>query len=171
MSGTIDTLQVVFTADTARLTAGLTRISAQLTSIDGLADAASASLAGLGSALDFGMSDARDGAYSAGAGIGSAFASGISSMKEKVEKAARALAYTAVSALNLSGYPEVSAVSFAPSDMAPAAGGHASAGTAPAAYGGNVVIPINLDGVKLGEACIKALGQVSGMTGRARLSI
>ncbi len=35
----------------------------------------------------------------------------------------------------------------------------------------SLVIPLNVDGVKLGEACIRAMDRVSGMTGRAHIAI
>lgn len=191
MSGIIDTLQVVFTADAGQLTSQLAQISAQLMSLDQLAAQACAGLAALGSALDFGMGEAREDAFAAGSAVGAAFASGIRSAKNSVIAAAKALSAAAVTALNpvaaasapdggdggtpaatapdaIPAYaPAVYAAAFTPDMLAPAE----TAATRANAPGMNVVVPINLDGVKLGEACIKAMDMVSGMTGRTRLSI
>lgn len=173
MSNVIDTLQVVFTAETGALYAGLNRINSQLVSLSSVSGAANASLRELAGALDFGLSGLTGGAYSAGAAVGAAFAAGLISKRGAVSQAAGYISSSAISALG-GAYSSGKATStgsqvtgFSSSVMS----GVAGTITGAASQLKEVVIPINVDGVKLGEACIKALSKVAGMTGRATLSI
>ena len=173
MSNVIDTLQVVFTAETGALAARLNQINSQLVSLSGVSGAANASLKALAGALDFGLDGLKGGAYSAGAAVGAAFAAGLSSKRGAVSRAAGYISSSAISALG-SAYPSgrnaatgVQATGFSSSVMS----GVSGAITGAVSQLKEVTIPINVDGVKLGEACIKALGKVAGMTGRATLSI
>ncbi len=173
MSSVIDTLKVVFTAETGALAASLNQISSQLVSLRSVSGAASASLRSLAGALDFGLEGLTDGAYSAGAAVGAAFAAGLSSKRGAVSQAAGYISSSAISALG-SAYPS-GRYAYAGSQItgfsSALMGGAASAVTGAVSQLKEVTIPINVDGVKLGEACIKALGKVAGMTGRASLCI
>ena len=169
MSSVIDTLQVVFTAETGALAARLNQINSQLVSLRSVSGAAGASLKALAGALDFGLEGLTGGAYSAGATVGA----GLSSKRGAVSRAAGYISTAAISALG-GAYHSGSrasagaqATGFSSSVMSGVSGAVSGAVTQLK----EITIPINVDGMKLGEACIKALGKVAGMTGRATLSI
>lgn len=164
-------MQVVFTAETGALSAQLSRISGQLTSLSGVAAVADAGIRNLAGALDFGVEGLTGGAFSAGAQLGAAFAAGISSMSGSAAQAAAYLSASAMSALKGSYSSGGSSVGASVSGMDSSALSGSAGSSNLRNQGKEVVIPINVDGVKLGEACIKALDKVAGMTGRARLSI
>lgn len=173
MSSVTDTLQVVFTAETGALAARLSQINSQLVSLGNVSGAANASLRALAGALDFGLDGLTGRAYSAGAAVGAAFAAGLSSKRGAVSRAAAYITPSAISSLGgaygagRAGLKGAHATGFSSAVMS----GVSGAITGGVAQMKEVVIPINVDGVKLGEACIKALGKVAGMTGRATLSI
>ena len=173
MSSVIDTLQVVFTAETGALAARLNQINSQLVSLRSVSGAASASLKALAGALDFGLEGLTGGAYSAGAAVGAAFAAGLSSKRGAVSRAAGYISSAAISALGGAYYSGSKASAGAQATGFPSS---VMSGVSGAVSGAvtqlkEITIPINVDGMKLGEACIKALGKVAGMTGRATLSI
>lgn len=173
MSSVIDTLQVTFTADTGALAARLSQINSQLVSLRGVSGAAGESLKALAGALNSGLDGLTGSAYSAGAAVGAAFAAGLKSQGGAVSRAAGYISSSAISALGGAyrtggtANAGAQATGFATSVMSGVSGTVSGA----AAQLKEISIPINVDGVKLGEACIKALGKVAGMTGRATLKI
>jgi len=179
MSNVIDELKVIFSAETGPLMAGLAGISQKLQEMQGMSGAAEASLQALAGAFSGGLSGVAEDAFSAGAGAGTAFARGLRTQAGSVRSAAAYISASAVSALGGrytagadAGGAEVSvgassATRFDTSIL--------SGGTGAAVSGGSrnieVTVPLNVDGVKLGEACIRAMDRVSGMTGRAHIAI
>lgn len=161
MSNVIDTLQVVFTAETGALTAGLSQITAQLMSLQSVTLAANASLSALGSAVDFSVASLRSGAYSAGAAVGEALAAGLRSQLETVRSAAAALS----GAASVSGGSAGSRTGAA--NRTSSAAGRSSGGAASGTQ--DVAVTLNVDGVKLGEACIKGVNKVAAITGHTML--
>lgn len=180
MSNVIDELKVIFSAETGPLMAGLGEISARLGEMQGLSSAAESSLMALAEAFTSGISGNAEDAYSAGAAAGAAFARGLRTQAGSVRSAAAYISASAMSALGgrYTGSSEAGSTADASAGAASAARFDTSilSGGAGAAVSGSsrnieVTVPLNVDGVKLGEACIKALDRVSGMTGRAHIAI
>lgn len=168
MSNVIDELKVVFTAETGALMSGLSHIGAQLGTIQGMSGAAQASLRALATAFGSGLSTMSGDAYNAGSNAGAAFAKGLRSQAGNVKSAAKYISAQAVTSLggSYSG-GSAGASGFGASTM----GGGSESGSANMMRTSEVVVPLNVDGVKLGEACIRAMDRVSGMTGRAHVVI
>lgn len=173
MSNVIDELKVIFSAETAPLTAGLAQISGELMQMQGLSGAAQGALGALAETFNAGMAGLSGDAFAAGAAAGGAFANGLRGQAGRVSAAVKYLAGIASSGLKgvkISGYDSggavktVSASGFAASVLS---GGSEAAGGSVRNI--EVKVPLNVDGVKLGEACLQALDMVSGITGRAHV--
>ena len=174
MSNVIDELKVIFSAETAPLMAGLAQISGELTQMQGLSGAAQGALGALAETFTAGMAGLSSDAFAAGAAAGGAFASGLRGQAGSVSAAVSYLVNIASSGLKgikISGYESggsaaknVSASGFAASVLS--GGSDAAGGTV---RNIEVKVPLNVDGVKLGEACLQALDRVSGVTGRAHV--
>lgn len=169
MSSVLDTLEVVFSADMTGLSAGLMQLSQQLLSLRNSGDAAISKLNSVGSSLNFGLAQALPVAQQAGLAIGNALAGGIAGSQSVVDQAASALVASAQAILSrLSGLSvkvsgSVTGVSgFSTSTLSGGSSGTKSV---------NVTVPINVDGVKLGEACVKSVNKLGGMTGNAAMRI
>ena len=199
MSNVIDELKIIFSADSSALTAGLMQISGELAGMQGVSDAAAGAvqtglglingellnmqgLAGaaagaLGTLAEVfagSLAGASGEAYSAGAEAGTAFANGLRAKAGSVSAAAKYLSETAVRSLG--GSYSVGA--------AAESGGVETSGFSESTMSGNegtavgaglrqteITVPLNVDGVKLGEACIKAIERVASVTGRAHLAL
>ena len=179
MSNVIDELKVIFSAETGPLMAGLAGISQKLAEMQGMSGAAETSLQALAGAFSGGLSGVAGDAFSAGAGAGAAFAMGLRTQAGSVRSAAAYISASAVSAMggrytagaNAGGVSEVSGdTSAARFDTSILSGGTGAA-TGGTSRNIEVTVPLNVDGVKLGEACIRAMDRVSGMTGRAHIAI
>ena len=179
MSGTLDTLQIVFTAEAGPLTSQLEHITRQLGNVNVASETAQTGLRGLAGAMQGSFSALSDRAYAAGAAAGRALANGLRSQSGAVTSAAEHLAQGASAALR-------KASSGGGSGGGSSRGGGGSSGTVTrfstavmSASGGgtsggesmNITVPINVDGVRLGEACIRGIERVSDITGRSVLSI
>lgn len=181
MSGVIDTLAVVFTAELGPLAQQISEMDGMLRGVGAASRAADASLRSMAGALDFSMGALRSGAHSAGAAVGARFAEGLRSKKGAVDSAVKYLTSSALAALNrlLGGGKGAGAGAGTGASPAPVAavarldeGALAGGSGGPAeAKISSITIPINLDGVKLGEACIKGLSQVSKLTGRGMIEL
>ena len=176
MSGTLDTLQIVFTAETGPLISQLENITRQLGGVNAASETAQAGLRGLAGAMQGSFSALSDRAYAAGAAAGRALANGLRSQSGAVTAAAERLAQGASAALRRisSGGGSSSsrnsgggagATRFSTAVMS-AAGSKGSGGGST-----SITVPINVDGVRLGEACIRGMERVSEITGRSVLSI
>lgn len=162
MSNVIDSLQVVFTADTGGLTAKLSQITSQLVSLQGVTQMANASLAALGGAVDFSVESLKSGAYSAGAAVGEALAAGLYSRLSEVRSAASALSQAA----SVSGGTSSGGSKTAAANRTSSTAGRSSGGSGGDQY---MTVTMNVDGVKLGEACIKGVNKVAAITGHTML--
>ena len=178
MSGTLDTLQIVFTAEAGPLTSQLEHITRQLGNVNVASETAQTGLRGLAGAMQGSFSALSDRAYAAGAAAGRALANGLRSQSGAVISAAEHLAQGASAALRKvssgggsggssrgggGGSGTVTRISTAV--MSASGGGTSGGGSA------NITVPINVDGVRLGEACIRGIERVSDITGRSVLSI
>lgn len=175
MAQTIDSLEVVFAADMMPLSSCLDRINIQLMSVNGASDIADASLRNMAGALDFGMSGLRRDARNAGQAVGDAFAKGLRSKKGEVDAAVKYLTAAALEALRRlmnmgsgAGVNEVGSVGIEKFDAEVM---RRENGEAEAAGKMDITIPLNVDGIKLGEACMRGIGSMARMTGRAILNI
>lgn len=170
MAQAIDTLEVIFSADTAPLSACLNQINMQLLSVSGASLIADNSLRSMASALDFGMESLKKQAFNAGAAVGTSFASGLRSKKGAVDSAVKYLTAAALAALNrlLSAKPTA----------LPTPSGAGALNLPDAPYAENIknaaaqrvidiTVPINVDGIRLGEACIRGVREAAAMSGRA----
>lgn len=180
MSSVIDTLAVAFTADVGQLAARLSEIDGILRGVGTASQIADAGLRSIAGALDFSMGSLKAGAYAAGASVGTRFAEGLRSRKGAVDGAVKFLTASALSALNRllgsgtsatsgSGTGASSSVSTARFDEGTLAGGMSALSGERAVQ--NITIPISVDGIKLGEACVKGLNRVSKQTGRGMIEI
>ena len=119
-----------------------------------------------------------DRAYAAGAAAGRALANGLRSQSGAVTSAAEHLAQGASAALRKvssgggsggssrgGGGGSGTVTRFSTAVMSASGGGTSGGGRA------NITVPINVDGVRLGEACIRGIERVSDITGRSVLSI
>ena len=170
MSNVIDELKIVFSAETGSLVSSLAQISGQLMTLQGVSGAAQASLRGLAAAFAGGMAGVSGEAYSAGANAGAAFARGLRAQAGSVRSAAKYLSAAAVSSLgrgNVGSGAGAGATGFGTGVL----GGDTGSAASKAVSTAEIVVPLNVDGVKLGEACIKAMNQVSGITGKAHIVI
>ena len=169
MSNVIDELKVVFSAETGGLSEGLAQIGAQLETLEGMSGAAQNGLAALAEAFAGGLAGISGDAYGAGADAGAAFARGLRASAGSVQSAAAYLSATAAGSLG-SGYSGSGGAGMTGFDSSIMSGGTGAAvsGSGKAV---EITVPLNVDGVKLGEACIRALDRVSGMTGRAHAVI
>ena len=178
MSGTLDTLQIVFTAEAGPLTSQLEHITRQLWNVNVASETAQTGLRGLAGAMQGSFSALSDRAYAAGAAAGRALANGLRSQSGAVISAAEHLAQGASAALRKVSYGGGSGGSsrgggggsgtvtrFSTAVMSASGGGTSGGGSA------NITVPINVDGVRLGEACIRGIERVSDITGRSVLSI
>lgn len=180
MSSVIDTLAVAFTADVGPLAARLSEIDGMLRGVGAVSQIADASLRSMAGALDFSMGSLKAGAYAAGAAVGTRFAEGLRSRKGAVDGAVKYLTASALSALNRllgsgtsatadAGTGTTSSVTATRFDEGTLAGGTgARAGESAVS---SITIPISVDGIKLGEACVKGLSRVSKLTGRGVIEI
>ncbi|MBQ4090416.1 MAG: hypothetical protein IJC56_11155 [Clostridia bacterium] len=168
MSNVIDELKVVFSAETGSLVSGLSQISGQLVALQGVSGAAQASLRNLAAAFAGGMSGVTGEAYSAGANAGAAFAKGLRAQAGSVRSAAK---YLSAAALNSLGRGNVGAGAGASGFGTSVLNGETGSAAGKAVKTTEIVVPLNVDGVKMGEACIRAVNQVSGMTGKAHIVI
>ena len=178
MSNVIDELKVIFSAETGPLMAGLAGISARLTEMQGMSGAAEASLQALAAAFSGGLAGTAEDAFSAGADAGAAFARGLRTQAGSVRSAAAYISASAVSALGGRYTGDAGANAEASTGASSATRFDTSilSGGSGAAVSGinrniEVTVPLNVDGVKLGEACIRALDRVSGMAGRGHIAI
>jgi hypothetical protein len=179
MSNVIDELKVIFSAETGPLMAGLAHISGELMNMQGLSGAAQGALGALADAFTAGMAGLSADALAAGAAAGGAFANGLRGQAGSVSAAVKYLAGIAsegLKAVNTGGYDisggrgkGVSTSGFATSVLSGGSGGSGAAGGAVRNI--EVKVPLHVDGVKLGEACLQAMDRVSGITGRAHLVI
>jgi hypothetical protein len=175
MAQTIDTLEVVFSADLAPLSSCLMQINAQLMSVKTAGDIADASLKNMAGALDFGMAALKKDANSAGQAVGMAFSKGLRSKRSAVDAAVQYLTAAALAALRRllnmgagAGAQDAGAASmekFADSDLKKDSGADGGTGVM------DITIPINVDGIKLGEACVRGLSSATRLTGRSVLNI
>lgn len=179
MSGTLDTLQIVFTAEAGPLTSQLEHITRQLGNVNVASETAQTGLRGLAGAMQGSFSALSDRAYAAGAAAGRALANGLRSQSGAVTSAAEHLAQGASAALRKAssgggsgggssrggGGGSGTVTRFSTAVMSASGGGTSGGGST------NVTVPINVDGVRLGEACIRGIERVSDITGRSVLSI
>ena len=178
MSGTLDTLQIVFTAEAGPLTSQLEHITRQLGNVNVASETAQTGLRGLAGAMQGSFSALSDRAYAAGAAAGRALANGLRSQSGAVISAAEHLAQGASAALRKvssggngggssrgGGGGSGTVTRFSTAVMSASGGGTSGGGSA------NITVPINVDGVRLGEACIRGIERVSDITGRSVLSI
>ena len=178
MSGTLDTLQIVFTAEAGPLTSQLEQITRQLGNVNVASETAQTGLRGLAGAMQGSFSALSDRAYAAGAAAGRALANGLRSQSGAVTSAAEHLAQGASAALRKvssgggsggssrgGGGGSGTVTRFSTAVMSASGGGTSGGGSA------NITVPINVDGVRLGEACIRGIERVSDITGRSVLSI
>ena len=178
MSGTLDTLQIVFTAEAGPLTSQLEHITRQLGNVNVASETAQTGLRGLAGAMQGSFSALSDRAYAAGAAAGRALANGLRSQSGAVISAAEHLAQGASAALRKvssgggsggssrgGGGGSGTVTRFSTEVMSASGGGTSGGGSA------NITVPINVDGVRLGEACIRGIERVSDITGRSVLSI
>lgn len=173
MAQAIDTLEVIFTANLLPLTGSLERISGQLMGVKGATDIADMSLRNMAGALDFGMEGLKRGANSAGQAVGNAFARGLRSKKGQVDQAVRYLTQSALEALRRllnTGAPAALDVprsaqmeKFDRASMEWAGNG--------AGQAMDITIPINVDGIRLGEACVRGINALGRMTGRSVINM
>lgn len=178
MSGTLDTLQIVFTAEAGPLTSQLEQITRQLGNVNVASETAQTGLRGLAGAMQGSFSALSDRAYTAGAAAGRALANGLRSQSGAVTSAAEHLAQGASAALRKAssggngggssrggGGGSGTVTRFSTAVMSASGGGTSGGGST------NITVPINVDGVRLGEACIRGIERVSDITGRSVLSI
>ena len=178
MSGTLDTLQIVFTAEAGPLTSQLEHITRQLGNVNVASETAQTGLRGLAGAMQGSFSALSDRAYAAGAAAGRALANGLRSQSGAVISAAEHLAQGASAALRKvssgggsggssrgGGGGSGTVTRFSTAVMSASGGGTSGGGSA------NITVPINVDGVRLVEACIRGIERVSDITGRSVLSI
>ena len=178
MSGTLDTLQIVFTAEAGPLTSQLEQITRQLGNVNVASETAQTGLRGLAGAMQGSFSALSDRAYAAGAAAGRALANGLRSQSGAVTSAAEHLAQGASAALRKvssggngggssrgGGGGSGTVTRFSTAVMSASGGGTSGGGST------NITVPINVDGVRLGEACIRGIERVSDITGRSVLSI
>ena len=175
MAQTIDTLEVVFSANRAPLSGCLMQINAQLMSVKTASDIAESSLKSMANALDFGMVALKKDAYSAGQAVGTAFARGLRSKRGAVDAAVKYLTSAALAALRrllnmgagsgAQGTGAASMEKFDTADLKQEKSGDNAAGVM------DITIPINVDGIKLGEACVRGLSSAARITGRSVLNI
>ena len=178
MSGTLDTLQIVFTAEAGPLTSQLEHITRQLGNVNVASETAQTGLRGLAGAMQGSFSALSDLAYAAGAAAGRALANGLRSQSGAVTSAAEHLAQGASAALRKvssggngggssrgGGGGSGTVTRFSTAVMSASGGGTSGGGST------NITVPINVDGVRLGEACIRGIERVSDITGRSVLSI
>ena len=178
MSGTLDTLQIVFTAEAGPLTSQLEQIPRQLGNVNVASETAQTGLRGLAGAMQGSFSALSDRAYAAGAAAGRALANGLRSQSGAVTSAAEHLAQGASAALRKvssggngggssrgGGGGSGTVTRFSTAVMSASGGGTSGGGST------NITVPINVDGVRLGEACIRGIERVSDITGRSVLSI
>ena len=178
MSGTLDTLQIVFTAEAGPLTSQLEHITRQLGNVNVASETAQTGLRGLAGAMQGSFSALSDRAYAAGAAAGRALANGLRSQSGAVTYAAEHLAQGASAALRKvssggngggssrgGGGGSGTVTRFSTAVMSASGGGTSGGGST------NITVPINVDGVRLGEACIRGIERVSDITGRSVLSI
>ena len=178
MSGTLDTLQIVFTAEAGPLTSQLEHITRQLGNVNVASETAQTGLRGLAGAMQGSFSALSDRAYAAGAAAGRALANGLRSQSGAVTSAAEHLAQGASAALRKvssggngggssrgGGGGSGTVTRFSTAVMRASGGGTSGGGST------NITVPINVDGVRLGEACIRGIERVSDITGRSVLSI
>ena len=178
MSGTLDTLQIVFTAEAGPLTSQLEHITRQLGNVNVASETAQTGLRGLAGAMQGSFSALSDRAYAAGAAAGRALANGLRSQSGAVTSAAEHLAQGASAALRKvssggngggssrgGGGGSGTVTRFSTAVMSASGGGTSGGGSA------NITVPINVDVVRLGEACIRGIERVSDITGRSVLSI
>ena len=178
MSGTLDTLQIVFTAEAGPLTSQLEHITRQLGNVNVASETAQTGLRRLAGAMQGSFSALSDRAYAAGAAAGRALANGLRSQSGAVTSAAEHLAQGASAALRKvssggngggssrgGGGGSGTVTRFSTAVMSASGGGTSGGGST------NITVPINVDGVRLGEACIRGIERVSDITGRSVLSI
>lgn len=178
MSGTLDTLQIVFTAEAGPLTSQLEHITRQLGNVNVASETAQTGLRGLAGAMQGSFSALSDRAYAAGAAAGRALANGLRSQSGAVTSAAEHLAQGASAALRKvssggngggssrgGGGGSGTVTRFSTAVMSASGGGTSGGGST------TITVPINVDGVRLGEACIRGIERVSEITGRGILSI
>ena len=178
MSGTLDTLQIVFTAEAGPLTSQLEHITRQLGNVNVASETAQTGLRGLAGAMQGSFSALSDRVYAAGAAAGRALANGLRSQSGAVTSAAEYLAQGASAALRKAssgggsggasrggGGGSGTVTRFSTAVMSASGGGTSGGGST------NITVPINVDGVRLGEACIRGIERVSDITGRGVLSI
>ena len=178
MSGTLDTLQIVFTAEAGPLTSQLEHITRQLGNVNVASETAQTGLRGLAGAMQGSFSALSDRAYAAGAAAGRALANGLRSQSGAVTSAAEHLAQGASAALRKvssggngggssrgGGGGSGTVTRFSTAVMSASGGGTSGGGST------NITVPINVDGVRLGEACIRGIERVSDITGQSVLSI
>ena len=164
----------------------------------GMAGAAQASMSALEAAMNSGFAGISGSAYSAGSAAGAAFAGGLRAQAGNIRNAAKYLSAQAVSSLgsnysvgsySVNGDTGDSYAADGSSRDDRAAGGYSGGSVVASGFEASVmsgssesnvssvmrtaevVVPLNVDGVKLGEACIRAMDRVSGMTGRAHIAI
>lgn len=99
MSGTLDTLQIVFTAEAGPLTSQLEHITRQLGNVNVASETAQTGLRGLAGAMAGQFFRPERPAYAAGAAAGRALANGLRSQSGAVTSAAEHLAQGASAAL------------------------------------------------------------------------
>lgn len=104
--------------------------------------------------------------FEMGGFFGEGFAQGISASIRLAERSVDMLSMASVSAL--SGAPETAA---SPAFDAAGLAGMMRAAVNEALGGTSIVIPLNVDGVKLGEASIRGINRVTRSTGRLMLEI
>lgn len=178
MSGTLDTLQIVFTAEAGPLISQLEQITRQLGNVNVASETAQTGLRGLAGAMQGSFSALSDRAYTAGAAAGRALANGLRSQSGAVISAAEHLAQGASAALRKvssgggsggssrgRGGGSGTVTRFSTAVMSASGGGTSGGGST------TITVPINVDGVRLGEACIRGIERVSDITGRGILSI
>ena len=170
MSGTLDTLQIVFTAEAGPLTSQLEHITRQLGNVNVASETAQTGLRGLAGAMQGSFSALSDRAYAAGAAAGRALANGLRSQSGAVSSAAEHLAQVSSGggsggSSRGGGGGSGTVTRFSTAVMSASGGGTSGGGSA------NITVPINVDGVRLGEACIRGIERVSDITGRSVLSI
>ena len=172
MSGTLDTLQIVFTAEAGPLTSQLEHITRQLGNVNVASETAQTGLRGLAGAMQGSFSALSDRAYAAGAAAGRALANGLRSQSGAVTSAAEHLAQGASAALRKvssggngggssrgGGGGSGTVTRFSTAVMSASGGGTSGGGST------TITVPINVDGVRLGEACIRGIERVSDITG------
>ena len=141
-------------------------------------ETAQTGLRGLAGAMQGSFSALSDRAYAAGAAAGRALANGLRSQSGAVTSAAEHLAQGASAALRKvssggngggssrgGGGGSGTVTRFSTAVMSASGGGTSGGGST------NITVPINVDGVRLGEACIRGIERVSDITGRSVLSI